>query len=98
MDEPSARLRDWIIDFIGALGDCYTETTFAQDRPIFASDIAVAATWLVDLQRGMEPELVIEKILSSETSKKFGDYWRNGEWGDRSASALEDLRAAVRSH
>ncbi len=40
MDEASARLRDQIIDFIGVLSDCYKETTFAQDRPIFATDVA----------------------------------------------------------
>jgi len=96
LDEAAAWLRDRVIEFVGALEDCYRETTFAQDRPIFAKDIAAAASWIVELQRGEEPEVVIEKILSTETDKQFGDYWRNGEWGDRSANALQELRAAIR--
>lgn len=96
MDEVGAWLRDRVIDFVGELEDCYQETTFAQDRPIFAKDIAVAAGWIVELRRGEEPEVVIEKILSTQTDKQFGDYWCNGEWGERSVNALQELRAVIR--
>ena len=96
MEEAARWLLNRVIDFVGALEDCYRETTFVQDRPIFADDIAAAAGWIVELQRGQEPEVVIEKILSTETDKHFGDYWRNGKWGDYSASALQELRAAIR--
>ena len=97
MDEAAVWLRDRVLDFVGTLEDCYRETTFAQDRPVFAKDIAAAAGWIVGLQRGEESEVVIEKILSTETDKQFVDYWRSGEWGDRSANALQKLRAAIRS-
>ena len=97
MDEAAVWLRDRVIEFVGVLEDCYRQTTFAKDRPVFARDITAAAGWIVELQRGAELEVVIEKILSGETDKHFADYWRNGEWGDRSANALQQLRAAIRS-
>ena len=97
LSESAIWLRDRVIDFAGSLEDCYRETTFAQDRPIFAKDIAAATSWIVELHRGEEPETIVERILSTETDKQFGDYWRSGEWGERSANALEELRNAIRA-
>jgi hypothetical protein len=96
LSEEATWLQERVTVFVGTLEDCFRETTFAQDRTIFSRDIAVAANWIVELQRGEEPERVVERILSTDTDKHFTDYWRNGEWGERSAIALEELRSAIR--
>lgn len=87
---------DWLtnklLDFIATLHKCYVDTTYAQDRTIYANDIAMAIGWIVDIRNGHKSEVVIGKILSSETAKYFGDYWRQGEWGELELKALKALK------
>ena len=69
--------------------------SIANDRPVYFRDIATAASWLVKLHHGAWTKDVIGEINSPQTDKIFGDYWRQGEWGNREAKALERLRTVV---
>ena len=92
---------DWltnkIFDFVATLHQCYVDTTYAQDRTVYAKDIAIAVGWIVDIRNGHKVEAVISKILSSETAKFFGDYWRQGEWGDQELKALKVLKDELKA-
>ena len=41
-----------LLDFLTVLHRCFSETTYVQDRPLYATDIAVAVGWLVRLREG----------------------------------------------
>ena len=86
-----------IINFITVLDSCLIETTYANDREVYLKDIARAVHWLAELNRGADPQKVKEHILSPQTDKNFGDYWRNGVWGDREMAALKKLQVAIQS-
>lgn len=91
----AADLQKHIITFIAEIEDCARSTSYASDRPIYNQDIATAASWLVKLNQGVAVADVIGEINSKQTDKMFGDYWRQGEWGSREATALERLRTVV---
>ena len=92
---------DWltnkIFDFVSTLHQCYVDTTYAQDRTVYAKDIATAVGWIVDIRNGHKVEAVISKILSLETAKFFGDYWRQGDWGDQELKALKALKDELKA-
>ncbi|MBI3611068.1 MAG: hypothetical protein HY204_10265 [Nitrospirae bacterium] len=90
-------LKKFILTFVGVISDCANSTKHADDRPVYLADIASAAQWLVDMDRGTRPEDVAAVICSDKTSKDFGDYWRQGEWGEREAAAFKELRGRVNS-
>ena len=97
MDAETAWLRDRVVEFLGVLQDCLGETNYTQDRVAFTQDVVAAASWIVDLHRGISADSVKTEILAPETGKTFGDYFRQGEWGKRSSDALQSLREAVLS-
>ena len=86
-----------ILDFMAVLYECYIGTTYSQDRNIYAKDIAMAMGWIVELRKSGNVEGLIETILSPNTDKYFGDYWRQGEWGDKQAKALGAFKNSLRS-
>lgn len=88
-------LQQHIIAFIAEIEACAKSTSFATDRPLYHQDIVTAASWLVKISRGVPTADVAAEIKSPQTDKAFGDYWRQGEWGDREAKALKRLRDAV---
>jgi len=51
--------------------------------------------WIVDLRSGMSVELVVDRIVSGESEKHFGDYWRQGIWGERHATAFQELKRGL---
>ena len=77
---------------MAVIHECYSDTTFTSDRSVYAEDIVVAMGWVVELKEGVDAEKVSEKILSPDTDKHFGDYWRQGDWGDKEANALIMLK------
>lgn len=85
-----------IIEFLAVIEDCLKSTTFAADRTVFQQDISVVASWLTAIHRGTEVNKVIDQILDPQTDKYFGDYWRQGEWGEKELSALTSLQVALR--
>lgn len=85
-----------ILDFMGLIHECHARTTFAEDRVVYTQDLMEAMGWLVRLRQGDELENVIEEILSEKTEKHFGDYWRQGTWGDKEASGLKSLKQKMR--
>ena len=91
---------DWlsmrILEFIAVLDTCLTETTFVEDRRLYASDVAVAANWLARLHGGEQASLVANEILEPATAKQFTDYWRQGAWGERESAALSNLQDDIR--
>ena len=91
---------DWLIqeilDFMAVIYHCYAHTNFANDRSEYARDIAMAMGWIVDLMDGRRIEDVAKNILSPQTDKCFGDYWRQGEWGTKEAEALKQLKDSIR--
>lgn len=92
---------DWlsakIVEFIAVLKACLSETTFAEDRRLYASDIAAAAAWLSRLQGGEQAPAIADEILEPATAKQFTDYWRQGLWGERESKALMDLQDSIRN-
>lgn len=91
---------DWltqkILDFMAVIYHCYAHTNFANDRPVYARDIATAMGWIVDLRDGRGIEYVAKNILSPQTDKCFADYWRQGDWGNKEAEALKQLKDSIR--
>ena len=81
-----------ILVFLEVLEQCYRETTFADDRPLYAIDIVTVTRWILMLHKGEAVEDVIQSIKSPATSKHFTDYWKKGRWGSAEASALELLQ------
>jgi len=45
--------------------------------------------WIIDLRSGRSVEDVVTEIMSSETEKHFGDYWWQGDWGEKEGAALK---------
>lgn len=91
---------DWlsseILDFIAVLNRCLAETTFVQDRRLYADDIAAATAWLVRLKKGGEASTIATEILEPATTKQFTDYWRQGVWGEIESKALSTLKDRIR--
>lgn len=81
-----------ILDFMVVMYECYTNTTHTEDRMVYAKDIAIAMGWIVKVRSGDDLQEIVHQILGPETDKYFGDYWRQGEWGEKELEALEDLK------
>lgn len=92
MEISKNELIDEILNFMIIIYSCYCKTTYVEDRNIYAQDLASAMSWIVDLNKGIDNMMVVKKILSSDTEKHFGDYWRQGEWGNKEADALQNLK------
>jgi hypothetical protein len=91
---------DWlssaIREFITILNQCLNETTFVEDRRLYADDHAAANGWLTRLAAGEPPTVVAAEILAPATAKQFTDYWRQGTWGDLESAALNTLQDTIR--
>jgi hypothetical protein len=81
-----------ILDFMSVIHECYSDTIFTNDRSIYAQDLTEAMGWIVELRNAADVDGVVAKILSPATDKHFGDYWRQGDWGDKEADALKRLK------
>ena len=95
MDNPKEHLIESILKFMTVLYDCYKNTTYANDRSIYAEDIAVAMGWVVEIRNDTELSEVIEDIFSRQTNKYFTDYWRQGEWGMNQNKAFKELKVSI---
>jgi len=91
----SDRLIQQILGFMTVIYECYSNTTFANDRSVYTQDLATAMGWIVELRAGADVKSVRDKILSPATEKHFGDYWRQGDWGDKEAKALKQLKDSI---
>lgn len=84
-----------ILDFTATVVECLDDTSYANDRPVYTQDLAVAARWLVRLHRG-EPVRDVARAISSPTAgKALTDYYRSGIWGDRHNAAAAALQEAA---
>ncbi len=54
-----------------------------------------AMGWIAALQADKSAAEVVSEIKSPQTDKQFGDYWRQGEWGDMQADALKKLQSSL---
>lgn len=97
MNIPTDWLLTKIVEFIAVLNTCLSETTFSEDRSLYASDIAAATTWLTRLRGGEQASSIADEILEPATAKQFTDYWRQGIWGERESKALMDLQECIRN-
>ncbi|MDA0740126.1 MAG: hypothetical protein O3A59_14575 [Nitrospirae bacterium] len=84
-----------ILDFMTVIQECFSHTNFADDRSVYAQDLVAAMSWVVELRGGGDIGSVKAQILSPETGKRFGDYWRQGDWGNKEAHALKKLRESL---
>ncbi len=91
-------LREQLTDFMSVVEENLRATTYANDRPVYMADLAQIAEWLVKLHKGVPPADVASEIIAPQTDKYFGDYWRQGKWGNNEAAALKKLQDAIRSH
>ena len=91
---------DWLSSairaFLSILNRCLNETTFVEDRRLFAADLAAANAWLTRLDAGEPPSAIAAEILAPGTAKQFTDYWRQGVWGDLESTALSTLQNTIR--
>lgn len=88
-------LQEKILEFMVTIEDCLNSTIYTSDRPIYTNDLAIAAKWLVSLHKKESIVDVCREIVSTGTSKYFGDYWRKGPWGDNEMNALKILQEQV---
>lgn len=88
-------LREKILEFMTIIENCLASTNYANDRPIYTSDLAMASKWLIKLYKNESIADICSEILSAETGKYFGDYWRQGPWSDNEAEALKSLREQI---
>jgi hypothetical protein len=95
MSITSEKLSARVIEFIAVLKTCMSETTFAEDKNLYAGDIASAAAWLARLEAGEQASLIADEIIEPATSKHFTDYWRQGIWGEWQSKALADLQDSI---
>lgn len=90
---------DWLSSeiraFLFILDRCLNETTFVEDRCLFAADLAAADAWLARLDAGEPPDAIAAEILAPGTAKQFTDYWRQGVWGDLESAALNTLQDTI---
>jgi len=91
----AADLSARILEFIATAVDCLDNTNFANDRPVYTQDLAVAARWLVRLHRGESVREVAQTISSAASGKILTDYYRQGEWGKKHNAAVAVLQAAA---
>jgi hypothetical protein len=91
----NSSLQTKIIEFMAVINDCLVGTNVAKDRDIYRRDIAIAAQWLIDLNKGVDPEEIVDEIKNSQTDKHFSDYWRQGAWGDMEIKALKRLQKSI---
>lgn len=91
-------LRERIIEFMSVVEENLSSTTYANDRSVYMADLALLAKWLVKLHKKVPPTEVATEIVSPQTDKRFGDYWRQGIWGENQAAALKSLQDAIRSY
>jgi hypothetical protein len=91
-------LREQIIEFMSVVEENLSSTTYAIDRSVYMADLALLAQWLVKLHKKVPPAEVASEIISPQTDKRFGDYWRQGKWGENEAAALKSLQDAIRSY
>ena len=90
-------LEEKIIEFMTIIDECLSTTTYANDRQIYTSDLVTAARWLMGLRKGEQVHNICREILSDKTSKHFGDYWRQGSWGENEANGLATLQEQIRN-
>ena len=91
----SNQLIQKILDFMAVIYECHSNTKFVTDRAVYAKDLAAAMGWIVELRSGVSVDDVRDKIRSPATDKHFGDYWRQGDWGDKEAKALKKLKDSI---
>ena len=84
-----------IIEFLILIYDCKKETTYTDDRCLYAEDLSYVTGWLKALEVSNDTNEVINDILSSKTDKYF-DYWRQGKWGEKELRGLKELRSAIK--
>ena len=84
-----------ILDLMVVSHECYSKTTFANDRHLYAKNITAAMGWIAELRAGADIVSVRDKILSPETDKFFYDYFRQGEWGEKEIKALMKLKDSI---
>lgn len=91
-------LKQQIQKLISVIEYCRNNTKFEGDRILYDQDISVAKNWLRILDNGdVVYENVLDLILSPQTAKQFGDYWKQGELGDIEMEALGNLRDFIKN-
>ena len=90
-------LEQRIFDFMVVIDNCLGSTTYANDRYIYMNDLVTASRWLIKLYKGESVMNICKEIISDKTDKEFGDYWRQGLWGENEAIALATLRDQIRN-
>ena len=85
------QLLNQIIDFMIVIRECYLNTTYINDRSVYASDLAVTVGWVARIRAGENLDAIRSMILDHSTQKHFSDYWRQGPWGENEVSAFNDL-------
>lgn len=92
--------REWlteqVLNFMAIVSDCYRETSYAPDRSVYATDMAVAMRWVADLRRDVDVETVCEDILGDTSTKYFNEYYRSGEWGERHNEAFAAMQKTIK--
>lgn len=91
-------LQRQILEFMSIIEECLKSTSYASDRAVYLKDMARAASWVIKLHKETSSLEIAREIINPETDKYFGDYWRQGEWGDREAKALKNLQEQVQKH
>lgn len=85
------RLLAVVMEFMKITQHCYENTTYAEDRTAYASDIVLCAKWLSEMDNNVEIKRIIDDILDTSTSKHILDYYKQGKLGNEQASGFVKL-------
>ena len=96
MNITSSWLSSAILAFVATLNRCLSDTTYVEDKRLYADDLKVANMWLNRLGNGESANVIATQILEPATAKQFTDYWRQGVWGDMESAALSALQEKIR--
>lgn len=98
MNDYNLWLENQIMNFMTVVEDCLHSTIYANDRSVYKQDIGLIAKWLTSLHKGVSAKEIANEIINVQTDKYFGDYWRQGIWGEKEMNALKNLQKEIRSH
>lgn len=97
MREISRILRNELVVFAGFIEQCRNNTEFADDRVLYSKDLSLVEGWIATLNSEQNIPQLIDAILSPQTDKSFGDYWKKGDWGKLELEALGTFQNSVRN-
>ena len=95
METQNGWLRDELESFAQFIEQCLAHTKFDIDKPSYRRDLEMVNNWINALNDGQDPMAVARQIIDPQVDKIFGDYFKQGTWGEREISNLKKLQHLI---